>query len=65
MLQDAFLVDTRQKLTLPPCLTALLQAGVAALAGCMLYVLRGRISGPRVLPSATASAPAFQTPKNL
>ncbi|KAL4443035.1 hypothetical protein ABPG77_008526 [Micractinium sp. CCAP 211/92] len=41
------------------------QACVAALAACVLYVLRGRISGSRVLPSATASAAAFQMPKSL
>ena len=44
-----------------------LQAGVAALAGCMLYVLRGRINGRTVLPSSGGSAAAqvFQGAKHL
>mgnify|MGYP001810843246 CR=1 FL=1 len=40
------------------------QAAVIALGGCMLYVLRGRISGRSVLP-ASASGPSFATPKSL
>lgn len=41
------------------------QAGIVSLGACMLYVLRGRISGRTVLPSSGASAPSFHTPKNL
>jgi hypothetical protein len=41
------------------------QAGVAALGGCMLYALRGRINGRSVLPSAgTTVAAAFAGPKD-
>lgn len=41
------------------------QAGVAALAGCMLFTLRGRISGRTVLPSSAGTvAAAFQGPKD-
>ena len=47
-------------------LVSAVQAGVAALAGCMLYVLRGRINGRAVLPSSGGSAAAvFQGPKHL
>jgi hypothetical protein len=52
--------------TWPACLLSAVQAGVAALAGCMLYVLRGRINGRTVLPSSGGSTAAvFQGPKHL
>lgn len=41
-----------------------LQAGVVALAACMLYTLRGRINGRTVLPSASGVAAALQGPKH-
>ncbi|KAI3436714.1 hypothetical protein D9Q98_006129 [Chlorella vulgaris] len=40
------------------------QVGVMSLAACMLYVLRGRINGRTVLPSANAVAAAFSGPKH-